>query len=373
MKSTNDAMSECLNFRQMRHLAVLVALAALLFLPCPARAYSYYETERVFLGSASGRYSLELWHHSGGYWQVDSEAGKLIKVRDRMIEQAGIVGYLNATQSAKWSIPLPANVREAIKQGRKVTAETEKNAGLYVGSQCSISGSGTVDVYAIPRFHIATSATLNSFVPGISVTIPLVSSGYGRNIYAIYGLLCFGEPGLGYFSNAQPSRVAEPYIHPSHIANRLGWLKSGSTINIRGQAVSSTGHTVGVLTLAAGGAVGLHFDFPITVNFFEEVQRLVTVEEPEDDGWNQQAPEEWSNEGQVTADGEIGDPAPTEEGQEPAPPGNNGSGDAGNSGPGDAGNGGSGGTEDERPGSQGQTEDPPPAFDPGDHLIHRAF
>ena len=257
-------------------------ICMLLLLPCPAHAYSFYETETVLLGSASGNYSLELWHHSGGYWQVGSTAGKLIKVRDITIERAGIVGYLNATQCAKWSLPLPEKVRAALKAGRKVSAEAETNTALYVAVSCTISGTSSVDVYAIPIFHVATSATLNSFVPGINVTIPLISSAYGRNIYAIYGIRSAGAPGLGWFSNAKPHKILEPYIHPSLITNRLGWLKSGATINIRGEAVSTTGHTVGLLTLAGGGAVGLHFDFPIKVNFYEEVQHPVAAEDPQD-------------------------------------------------------------------------------------------
>ena len=337
---------------------IIALLAALLFLPCPAHAYSYYETEQVPLGSVSGRYSLELWHHSGGYWQVNSGAGKLIKVRDRLIEQAGIVGYLNATQVAKWSLALPENVRSALKEGRKVTAEAEKNADLYVGANCTISGTGSVDVYAIPRFHVATSATLNSFVPGISVTIPLVSGGYGRNIYAIYGLRCAGDPGLGWFSNAQPSKVLEPYIHPSLITNKLGWLKSGAVINIRGEAVSTAGLTIGLLTLARGGAVGLHFDFPIKIYFFEEVQKLVTVDDaqnqseiPEDDQLNVLA-EDGGGEEQLPLEDE-----PAEEkdsGEEKSSEYNSEqSGKDGNAG-------------------QNQTKSPPP-FDPGGCQIHRAF
>ena len=370
MKHMNDAASERTDFRQMRHLAVLIALAALLFLPCPAHSYSYYETQTVPLGSASGHYSLELWHHSGGYWKVRDGAGKLIKLRDRLIEQAGIVGYLNATHSARWSIPLPERIRAALREGRKVSAAVKENADLYVGSQCAISGSGTVEVYAIPRFHIATSATLNSFVPGINVTIPLVSSGYGRNIYAIYGILCAGEPGLGYFSNAQPSKVVEPFIHPSLITNRLGWLKPGSTINIRGRAVSSTGHTVGVLTLAGGGAVGLHFDFPITVDFFEEVERLVTVEEPVG---NTTAPDlngTEASEAAVSQEAGSGlsrqaedevfqdQPPDAADPEDPSPPEGGGNNE----------------TENDAPGP-GPAEDPPqpPAFDPRDYLLHRVF
>ena len=266
--------------RLLRRIYLILAVsAAALFLPCPAHAYSYYETETVLLGSASAFYSLELWHHSGGYWKVPDGTGGLIKVRDSAIEMAGICGYLNSTQFAKWSVALPEKVKTALKEGRRVTANaSDPNLDKHI--TCTISGASCVDVYAKPVFHIATSATLNSYVPGISITIPLVSSNYGRNVYAIYGLLCYGEPGLGYFSNAQPGKVITPLIHPSQITNRLGWLKSGETINVHGEAVSTAGHTVGLLTLAKGGAVGLHFDFPITVYFYEEVQKLVTVSEP---------------------------------------------------------------------------------------------
>ena len=330
----------------MRKTCLCGAIAAvLLFLPCPAHAYSYYETEQVSLGSVSGRYSLELWHHSGGYWQVNSGAGKLIKVRDRLIEQAGIVGYLNATQVAKWSLALPENVRTALKEGRKVSAEAESNADLYVGANCMISGSSSVDVYAIPRFHVATSATLNSFVKGISVTIPLVSSGYGRNIYAIYGLRCAGAPGLGWFSNAQPAKVLEPYIHPSLITNRLGWLKSGAVINIRGEAASTKGLTVGLLTLARGGAVGLHFDFPIKVNFIEEVQHMVTVDDAQ-------------NQAEIPEDDQLNvleeDIAEADDKSEETRSEDN-----------------SGGEQEPPPAPQNDPS--PPVFDPKDYLIHRVI
>ena len=260
---------------------VLAMLAVFALCPATAESYTYYETYEQQIGQIRGTYSLEMWHHSGGYWMVGNGTNKRIKVTDHEIEKAGITGYLNATQYAKWVMELPSAVKKAIADGRKVTVKLSDNPTLYKSAYCEIIGGKYLHVYAKPVFHVAKTATLNSFVKGIKVTIPLVNMTYGRNLYSIYSIGRLGARGVGLFCDASPGKVYEPYIHPSQITNSLGWLKSGIKIHVGGKTISSAGCTVGLLTLAHGGAVGLEFDFPIKATFYVQQQKTVTVPDPE--------------------------------------------------------------------------------------------
>jgi len=268
-----------LKLRALPRAFVLAALL-LLVLPRAASAYSYYEPCKEHIASTQGSFSVELWHHIGGYWTMGRNHPKYIEIRDRDIEIAGIRGWLSANQSAKWTLPLPDPVKKAIARGAKVTAEAEENKWLYTDPVCVINGESSVSVFAVPIFRLSTTATLNSYVRGIDVTIPLVSAGSGRNLYAIYGWGSFGARGLGKYSDMQPSTVFSPFIHPSQITNCLGRLDPDTKINIEGRTVSAAGYSVGFLTLEKGGAVGLQFEFPVKVNFYEEQKRLVTVPDP---------------------------------------------------------------------------------------------
>lgn len=347
MRSPSIKRSGCAGSLAKRHLRriipVTIAIISAL-IPHRTFAYSYYETGLEYLGSTSALYSLELKHYSGGYWMVQNGPSGQIKIYDSQLGEAGICGFLNATQYASWTVPLPYAASNAAAQGRKILANIKSDTDRYSGAYSSAVSNGRVTVCARPIFHVSTAATLNSFVRGIRVTIPLVSSGYGRNTYSIYGLNCYGLPGYGAFSERQPEQVYSPFIHPSQIANSLGWFKSGSTINIRGSAISSVGHTIGLLTLANGGAVGLQFDFPITVDFYEETVTLVHSEDKNDD-WDNGT----SNADEQPASSQTSAPERVKTGPEPVntPP---------------------------DPGTGNAPEEPdPPAFDPYTFDIHRKY
>lgn len=256
-------------------------LAALLLCLFPQHSYAYYYVESYAedIAVLHQTFKLQLWHYSGGYWMGSDINSKDLKISDRQIDAAGICGYLNCTQYVSWTAALPAPVREEIRAGSTVSARAEGRSDLYKGTLCSISGAGSFTLYARPVFHVATCAGLNSFVSGIKVTIPLVSSSYGRNLYSLYSLKARGVAGPGMFRESEPDRIIQPYLHPSQIKDRFGILRSGYMILAGSEQVRSGGWSVGLMTLMRGGAVGLEFDFPVDIIFSAERQVILWADE----------------------------------------------------------------------------------------------
>ena len=266
--------------RQAAHRkAALLAALLLCIIPQQAFAYYYVESYDEDIAVLHQTFRLQLWHYSGGYWKGSDVNSKDLKISDRQIDAAGICGYLNSTQYVSWTAALPAPVREELRAGTAVTARAEGRSDLYKGTVCRISAAGSFTLYAQPVFHVATSASLNSFVPGIKVTIPLISTAYGRNLYSLYSLTSRGVTGIGMFRESEPDSIVSPYLHPSIIKDRFGVLRSGYTILAGSQQVRSGGWSVGLMTLMRGGAVGLEFDFPVDIVFSAERQVLLWAEE----------------------------------------------------------------------------------------------
>lgn len=258
---------------------ILAALLLCLILPCPAFAYEYYEDYTEIIGRTHSTYSIDLWHYSGGYWMGSDSNGRSIKITDRQVDAGGIYGAIGPGSYAKWTAAIPGQVAAEMRAGTRVTASVEGRADLYRDCFCELSGTSAVMIYAKPIFNIVQGLTLNSFVPGISVTIPLVHNTYGRNLYAMYGHFKTNLTAVGSFSQYAPWQVLGNAMHPSMIALSTGQLKDGYTVLIGGRQVASDGWSVGFFTLPRGGAVGLHFDFPVTLVFTAARTRKVWVDD----------------------------------------------------------------------------------------------
>ena len=263
------------------HWRAVAALASVLLCLFPriASAYYYYEPYEEVIAVIDRTFSLELWHYSGGYWLGTDINGRDISISDRQIDAAALTGYLNATQYVCWSGQLPDAAIHELQSGGYVRVSVEGRSDLYSGAVGRTIGTSSFEIQVQPVFHVAPNATLNSFVSGIRVTIPLVSTAYGCNLYSLYGLSGFGTTGPGRFLQSDPGRQVWPYMHPSIISGSLGFLKHGYTIIAGGAQTASDGWSVGLLTLARGGAVGLHFDFPFRIVFTAMRARLMWAED----------------------------------------------------------------------------------------------
>lgn len=247
--------------------AASLALLLLCLVPHAASAYYYYEPYEEVIAVIDRTFSLELWHYSGGFWLGTDLGGRQIRVSDRQIDAAALCGYLNSTQYVCWTGQLPEAAVYELSCGGSVRVSVEGRSDLYSGAIGRTLGPSHFEIQVQPVFHVASNATLNSFVSGIRATIPLVSSAYGCNLYSLYGFSGFGVISPGLFLQSDPSRQVVPYMHPSVISTSLGFLKGGYTILAGGEQTASDGWSVGLLTLPAGGAVGLRFDFPVRIVF----------------------------------------------------------------------------------------------------------
>ena len=265
--------------KTIRQAAIVFAAVLLCLLPAPASAYYYYEPYEETVAVIDMSFSLELWHYSGGYWQGSDVNGREIRISDRQIDSAALCGYLNSTQYACWTGQLPYAAALELQNGTAVRVSVEGRQDLYSGAIGRVVGTGSFEIQVQPVFHVASNATLNSFVSGIRVTIPLVSSAYGCNLYSLYGLSGFGVISPGLFLQSDPGRQVEPYMHPSMISGSLGVLRPGYTILAGGSVTTSDGWSVGLLTLPRGGAVGLRFDFPVRIVFTAIRARLMWAED----------------------------------------------------------------------------------------------
>ena len=256
--------------------AAVFLLVLFCLVPHSAFAYTYFETRWEDIAWTTRSYSLDLWHYSGGYWQGSDTSGRSIKIKDRQLDASGLKGSLQASQYVQWRAELPQVVNEELGLGNKIRVRTEAGRDLYKDTFCEISGKSEALIYAKPVFNIDPNYSLNSFVSGIKVSIPLVSSAYGYNLYSLYGHLKTNIVGTGRFSSSQPGKVFPPYIHPSMIESSSGRLRRGFSILAGGDRTASDGWSVGLFTLSRGGAVGLHFEFPVRIIF--SVERKIAIE-----------------------------------------------------------------------------------------------
>ena len=227
--------------------------------------------------TVSGVWTLDLWHYSGGYWKVGNKGSETIRVEDKDIK--ALDSYLQANNRALFTVTAPAEVVQLIREGSRGT-DWQVTFANYRGRDCSqlFAESGPEDLTvesdtklsftATPVFHFNNGgASLRDYVPGMSVTVPLVDKTWGYNIYSVFGNGRSAVQGLGYYNENDPADVGTNAIHPSMILGKDGALEAGHPITLGTDVVDSAGYTVGSGTFAAAGACGLHFEFPVSLVF----------------------------------------------------------------------------------------------------------
>ncbi|MBR6352041.1 MAG: hypothetical protein IKR93_06935 [Firmicutes bacterium] len=269
-----------------RLLFIAAALTAVLL--CASTAFAAEEE----LGTSQQTWYLDMWHYSGGYWQIGNAGSNKITISDsEMAAKGGIVDYLEAGNSINFSVPLPSAAQQAMAEGKEVKwrlkARSVSLSKLYeLNSLKTESMDQSELVFSVrPRFNLVRDITLGDYVAGLRKTVPLVDQTYGHNIFSIYGNGASAVQGYGAFSSKRPDSVISPYIHPSMITGASGALAGGYSILLSDDVLPSDGYQIGQGTFASAGACGLQFIFPIDVVFYTE------VEDPPDPGGDPQDPE----------------------------------------------------------------------------------
>ncbi|MBR5731230.1 MAG: hypothetical protein IKX89_04735 [Firmicutes bacterium] len=252
--------------------SVLTASVLLAVCLCPAGAHAYttYEVVRTLAATVRQVCTITAWHYSGGYWMADNGSGTpRVRIPDDAVSRLGFAAALSERVSASWRIKVPEAVQEARRNGAVITTDVPERGQYYSSIRARVQGGEEIRIDAAPVINVC-SRSLKDYVPGIRADIPLVSREDGRNLYALYGKGLKGATAQGAYSESQPYRVYEPYIHPTMIKNSIGTLVSDGSVYVGGKAMPSKGLSVGLLTLIRGGAVGVQFDIPITVYFYAE-------------------------------------------------------------------------------------------------------
>ena len=229
------------------------------------------------LGRVSGTWTLDMWHYSGGYWKVGNVGSEAIRVEDRDI--TALDSYLQANNRAVFTVDAPVEIVQLVREGGRGT-DWQVTFANYRWRDCSllfaesspetitVKGDAQLEFSATPIFHFNQSgASLRDYVPGMSVTVPLVDKTYGCNIYSVFGNGLSAVQGRGYYNEADPADLGNNAIHPSMILSTSGALEAGHPITLKGQVVDSAGYSIGSGTFAAAGACGLHFEFPVSLVF----------------------------------------------------------------------------------------------------------
>ncbi len=284
--------------------AICVALSASPLSASGASAASSSEKEEIRI---SGVWTLDLWHHSGGYWRVGNAGSEKIRISD---EEMGNIGtYLEATNVAVFSLEVPGYLADLINSGARgedweVRFESRGNLSCSdLFSELSPENveleENTLKFSAFPIFNFSSNGdTLGDFIPGMMNTVPLVDKKYGCNIYSVFGNGRSAVQGAGYYNEDNPFETGFDAIHPSFIQNVQGELEGGHRIRLGLDIVDSDAYRIGSGTFINAGACGLHFEFPISLVFSSiESSAIETgdAEDSEEDSEEEENPEENSD------------------------------------------------------------------------------
>ncbi len=222
--------------------------------------------------------SIELWHYSGGYWGY-----KNIRIYDKDIKSV-IEKPENLVDALKddivFEIPIDEELYnklakiEDVKVVCKTTLPGKKIADLFNGTPQIEIKNKMIYFKAKPKFNFYNQESFSTIIgEKLKVVIPIVDPEYGYNAYAIWSRFAEKDWGgaLGYFDKNDPfafAPVETGRISPAQIKNSKGHLLDGFTFKTGNITRNSNNSSVGYGTFMDGGAVGIHFDYPIHFEFY---------------------------------------------------------------------------------------------------------
>lgn len=229
---------------------------------------------------------VELWHYSGGYWGYK---GLIIKDEDLngdINDEESLEKAINEEIEFDYTIDSELYKRLIEEGDIKVVCSTtlkdEKTMGnklitdLFYGRPTIEIKNGKIYFSAKPKFHFFKKEDVSfQKIIGekLNVRIPIVDPDYGYNTYAIWKRTKPEDWGgaVGYFDKNDIFAFAPPEsgkIAPAQIKNSSGHLIEGFTFKTGTITRKSEESSVGYGTFKNGGAVGIHFDYPIKFTFY---------------------------------------------------------------------------------------------------------
>ncbi|MGF7046927.1 hypothetical protein J2T13_001429 [Paenibacillus sp. DS2015] len=269
-----------------------------------------YETAKPvaeLIGVIKHNPAVELWHSSGGYWSYNnliikdsqlenrlSDADKLAEAMDKGLNKDPNKEPTNIIHS---EIPLNSTLYTKLMKANKVqvyvssTMNGKKLSELFYEKPTVTLKDNKVYFEGKPKFHFYNEdkMTYKTFVGDeLGVTIPIVHPDFGYNRYSIWGRSSSVGWGAtnGFFDKGKPYAPAPSgsgKIAPSQIMNVQGYLKNGFTVIAKNnKAVTSTLNSgtvsVGDGTFNGGGAVAIHFEYPIMLSFYTDETEDLSAE-----------------------------------------------------------------------------------------------
>lgn len=269
---------------------------------------------------ANLNYSIESWHYSGNYWNLDKYDSSYNRTEGGVGDIVQIYGDKEETMT--YWIANDSDLANAINEGKNVyvnISSANENVTLNTLFKAEIdpdkkdskgnmtilksNADGTllpsdfktelVKVNGQYEIRITFTPILNVYSDdqlsykgtyGIGVTkwIPFVKNGYGYQIYSMYGNGWTAGYAKGWVNANDPKSLEgmpEGYIHPSmiYVSGSDGRLKDGYNIGIANnnhrddiKMNPSAAVRIGDGTFKQAGAVGLHFDFPVVLDIYVE-------------------------------------------------------------------------------------------------------
>ena len=251
--------------------ALCVLLSVLLVLSSVSGAFAVtYRTETVNerLGKLTLMDEYDMWHYSNGTWRVgnayssftwtDAEIGGAVNI-GRQLQAKTKVTY-------KWTVPAEwmAMTGDGIKIQIGIAPASKTWRDWYDTSSFTQQyDNGTVTYTFSPYYHLSSLRTLDDYIAGLKITMPLIDISWGSNLYSIFRNSTNLGRSEGRYWDDYPTGIGIGYMHPQFIKNSTGVLKGGYTINTEQGNAETAGLSVGTNTLVNGGALGLLFKFPL--------------------------------------------------------------------------------------------------------------
>ena len=225
-----------------------------------------------FVASTVAYFNTDYWHYSGGYWLDGDRKEARIYDHEEPFWQNTDIYYDRPGMNIKAKGLLPEPVLELIGSGAEITVSAVPRNPDAVNTkkhpQYSIEG-GDVYIYALPYFNVSKNYDYNQFVPSLDRFIPIVSEGYGWNVYSIYRKNeQIGELGSSFVYD-------EDAIEFTELLDRDGRLQSGKVFNVRSFETGAVTRaraseiTIGNGEFNTAGAVGMWFQFIFDVSFYK--------------------------------------------------------------------------------------------------------
>ena len=245
------------------------------------------EPKTLKIGECTSNSYIELWHFSGGYWGYNN-----LKIYDKDLGD----DFTNSDSLAKaingqieFEITIDPQLYNKLKKHEdikvvcsttltnKKTLENRSLTELFYDKPVIELKNNKIYFKGRPKLNFYRGERYDTIIgERLNVTIPLVDPDFGYNTYAIWRRNQEEDWGgaMGYFDKNDPYAPAPEgsgMIAPIQIKNADGHLVDGFTFKTGNITRYSNESSVGFGTFRNGGAVGIHFKYPLKFTFYAGV------------------------------------------------------------------------------------------------------